>query len=115
MATSSIAAAVLLVVAVGGWRVYEWWETKKAAEAGTAFEAAMTLSEQGKTAEAEAAFAKIAADGTASYRMLWPSCARPAELAQRDPKAAVATLRCARRRHERRPGAAGPRGAARRA
>ena len=28
-----IAAAVLVVLGVAGWRVYDWWETKKAAEA----------------------------------------------------------------------------------
>ena len=85
-----IAAVVLLIVAVAGWRVYEWLETKKAAEAGTAFEAAMTLSEQGKPAEAEAAFAKIAADGTGSYRAL-AKLREAGELAKTDAKAAVAT------------------------
>jgi hypothetical protein len=85
-----IAAAVLLVVAVGGWRGYLWWEAKKAGEAGAAFEAAALLSEQGKHEEAEAAFGKIAADGTASYRML-AKLREAAELAHRDSKAAVAT------------------------
>jgi len=28
-----IAAAVLVVLGVAGWRAYDWWETKKAAEA----------------------------------------------------------------------------------
>jgi hypothetical protein len=84
-----IAALVLLVAAVGGWRGYEWWEAKKAAEAGAAFEAAAQLSEQGKHEEAEAAFARVAAEGTASYRML-AKLREAAELARRDPKAAVA-------------------------
>ena len=74
---------------VGGWRAYEWWEAKKAAEAGAAFEAAVALSDQGKHKEAEEAFAKLAADGTASYRML-AKFREAAELARRDPKAAVA-------------------------
>src|SRR6185503_17027586 len=65
-----IAACVLLVVAVGGWRAYEWWEAKKAAEAGTAFQAAITLAGENKNKEAEEAFAKLAGTGTASYRML---------------------------------------------
>ena len=43
-----IAACVLLVVAVGGWRFYESNEAKKAAEAGAQFEAAMTLVNEGK-------------------------------------------------------------------
>jgi hypothetical protein len=63
---------------------------KRAAEASTAFEAAVALSEQGKHSEAEAAFAKLAADAPASYRML-ARFREAAELAKRDPKAAVAT------------------------
>ena len=51
-------------LAVAAWRGYQWWEAKKAAEAGAAFEAAAALAEAGKHGEAEAAFAKIAADGT---------------------------------------------------
>jgi hypothetical protein len=84
-----IAAAVLLLVAVGGWRAYQWWENKKAMEIGTAFDAAINLSQQGKHEEAEAAFAKIAQDGTASYRML-ARLTEAAELARRDSKAATA-------------------------
>jgi hypothetical protein len=84
-----IAAAVLIVLAVAGWRAYDWWEIKQAAEAGAAFEAAIALSEQGKHAEAEAAFSKIAADTTTTYRPL--SLVRAAaELAQTDRAAAVA-------------------------
>ncbi len=66
-----------------------WWEAKKAAEAGAAFEAAITLSDAGKHAEAEAAFAKIAADGSSGYRPL-ARMREATELAQTDPKAAVA-------------------------
>ena len=84
-----VAAAVLVVLAVAGWRGYEWWETKKAAEAGAAFEAAIALGEQGKHAEAEAAFGKIAQDTTTTYRPL-ALVRAAAELAQTDPKAAVA-------------------------
>src|ERR1700736_2474009 len=84
-----VAAAVLIVLAVAGWRAYDWWETKKAAEAGAAFEAAIALGEQGKHAEAEAAFAKIAADTTTTYRTL-ALVRAAAELAQTDPKTAVA-------------------------
>jgi hypothetical protein len=84
-----IALAILIVAAVGGWRAYEWWEAKKAAEAGAAFEAAATLAEQGKHEEAEAAFAKLSAGGTATYRML-AKFREAAEVVRRDPKAAVA-------------------------
>jgi hypothetical protein len=84
-----IAGCVLLVVAVGGWRSYEWWEAKKAAEAGSAFQAAATLSGEGKNKEAEQAFAKLAATGTSSYRML-AKFREAAEVGRNDPKAAVA-------------------------
>ena len=84
-----IAACVLLVLAVAGWRGYEWWQAKKAAETGAAFDAAAQLAEQGKHKEAEEAFAKITTDGTSSYRML-AKFREAAQLARNDPKAAVA-------------------------
>ncbi len=83
-----IAGCVLVILGVGGWRGYDWWETKKAAESGTAFEQAVMLAESGKPQEAEAAFAKLATDGTASYRVL-SRLREAAELAQSDPKAAI--------------------------
>ena len=76
-----IALAVLIVAAIGGWRGYEYWEAKKAAAAGAAFESALSLSEAGKHAEAEAAFAKVAAEAPAGYRML-ARLRAAAELAQ---------------------------------
>src|SRR4029453_5148235 len=82
----AVAAAILLVAAVGGGRGYGWWEAKKAAESGAAFEAAATLAEAGKRGEAEAAFAKVAADGTAGYRHL-ARMREAAELAQSEAKA----------------------------
>ena len=84
-----VAAAIVVVAGVGAWRGYEWWEARKAAEAGAAFEAASALADAGKRSEAEAAFAKIAADGTAGYRHL-ARMREAAELAQTDPKAAIA-------------------------
>jgi hypothetical protein len=60
----------LIVAGIGGWRGYEYWVAKKAAMAGAAFEAATTLSEQGKHAEAEAAFAKVMAEAPQGYRVL---------------------------------------------
>jgi hypothetical protein len=83
-----IALAILFVAAVGGWRAYGWWQAKLAAQAGSAFTEALVLGEQGKHQEAEAAFAKIAAEGTASYRSL-AALRAAGELAERDPKAAI--------------------------
>ena len=76
-----IALAVLIVAAIGGWRGYEYWEAKKAAAAGAAFESALSLSEAGKHAEAEAAFAKVATEAPAGYRTL-ARLRAAAELAQ---------------------------------
>src|ERR1700687_6217954 len=84
-----IALAVLVVVAVAAWRGYDYWQSKKAAEFGAQFNAAAILSEQGKHDEAEKAFARIATEGTSGYRVLARMRAA-AEVAERDPKAAIA-------------------------
>ena len=84
-----IAAAVLFVAGIAAWRGYDYLEGKKAAEAGARFENALTLSEQGKHAEAEAEFAKLSKESTSGYRTL-SRFAEAGQLAQRDPKAAIA-------------------------
>jgi hypothetical protein len=66
-----IAVAVLIVGGIGGWRGYEWWIGKQAAAAGAKFEAAVALSEAGKHAQAQAAFAQLATgDAPGGYRTL---------------------------------------------
>jgi hypothetical protein len=83
-----VAAALLIIAAVGGWRGYEYLEAKKAAEAGAAFDKAVELSEQGKHSEAEAAFNSLAATAPAGYRAL-ARLRGAAEVASRDPQAAA--------------------------
>jgi len=83
-----IALAVLIVVGVGAWRGYQYWQNKRAAEAGAQFEQAASLSEQGKHTEAQAAFDKIAADGPSGYSAL-ARLRVASELANTDAKAAV--------------------------
>lgn len=83
-----IALMVLVVAAVGGWRGYQYLEAKKAAEAGAVFERAVELSEQGKHAEAETAFADLAAKAPSGYRTL-ARLRAAAEASARDPKAAA--------------------------
>jgi hypothetical protein len=87
--TLFIALAFLIVAGVAGWRGYQYWQDKKAAETGAKFTAAALLAEQGKHDEAEKVFARVAAEGTAGYRVL-ARLREAAELAARDPKAAVA-------------------------
>jgi hypothetical protein len=83
-----IAGALVIIAAVGGWRGYQYLEAQKAAEAGTAFEKAVELSEQNKHAEAEAAFTELAAKAPSGYRAL-ARLRAAAELATRDLQGAV--------------------------
>lgn len=83
-----VGAALLVIAAVGGWRGYQYLEANKAAEAGAAFNRAVELSEQSKHAEAQAAFAGLAASAPGGYRTLARFRAAGEE-ASVDPKAAA--------------------------
>jgi hypothetical protein len=83
------AAVTLILLAVGGYRGYDWYVTKQAAENGTAFEAAAAMAERGDHADAESAFGKIASEGTSGYRTL-ARLRQAAELAQRDRQSGIA-------------------------
>jgi len=81
-----IAAALLIIAAVAGWRGYQYLEAQKAAEAGAAFDAALDLAEQNKHAEAQAAFDRLATTAPAGYRML-ARLRAAGEVAASDPEA----------------------------
>ena len=83
-----VGAAILLVLAVAGWRGWDWYAARAAAKSGARFEAALQLVNEGKRFEAEAAFNAIAKDGTAGYRLLARFRAA-AEAAKTDPAAGV--------------------------
>lgn len=83
-----VGAALVVVAAVGGWRGYQYLENQRASKAGTAFEAASTLSERNKHAEAEAAFAKLAQEAPGGYRTL-ARLRAAAEAAITDPQAGI--------------------------
>jgi hypothetical protein len=83
-----IAAMILIIAGVGGWRGYQYLEAKKAAEAGAAFDKAVELSEANKHAEAEAAFADLVAKAPFGYRTL-SRLRLAAEIANRDAPAAA--------------------------
>jgi hypothetical protein len=81
-----IVLAVLIVAGVAAYRGYDYWQTKKAAEAGAKFEQAAALTEP---ADVKVAFDKIAAEAPAGYRTL-ARLRAAAALANSDVKAAVA-------------------------
>jgi hypothetical protein len=81
-----IAGALLIIIAVAGWRGYQYLEAKKAVEAGAAFDKAVELSEANKHSEAEAAFTSLAASAPSGYRILARLHAA-AEAGTRDPQA----------------------------
>ena len=83
-----VAAALLVIASVGGWRGYQYLEAKKSAEAGAAFDQAVALSEQNKHPEAEAAFDHLATTAPSGYRML-ARLRAAGEVASHDPQAAA--------------------------
>jgi hypothetical protein len=83
-----VAAVVLVLLATAGWRVYEWRRTAAAEAAGAKFEDAIELDRAGKTAEASAAFAKLATDAPAGYVAL-ARLADAATLSKTDPARAI--------------------------
>ncbi|ACK49734.1 conserved hypothetical protein [Methylocella silvestris BL2] len=84
-----IGAAVLLVAATAGWRIYQHFHLQAAEAAGARYEAALRLSQDGKSAEAEAEFKEIAASGPKGYATLAHLRAVD-EIVGRDPAAAIA-------------------------
>lgn len=63
-------AAAFVVLSVGGYKGYNWWQYKLGVENGTAFYKAENLLVEKKNDEAMAAFSKIAKEGTAGYQTL---------------------------------------------
>ncbi|MEL6287547.1 MAG: tetratricopeptide repeat protein [Pseudomonadota bacterium] len=65
-----IGAAVGIVLGVAGWQAWQAYDARQASAAGSAFEGAVVLAEDGKTKEAREALDKLAEDGPAGYRSL---------------------------------------------
>jgi hypothetical protein len=84
-----IAAAVLVVVATAGWRLYESRRQAAAEASGSRYEAAVQASNDGKSAESLSILDALSRDGMAGYRQL--AALRAAdETATADPAKAVA-------------------------
>jgi hypothetical protein len=84
-----LAAAVLIVVVTAGYRYYQYRSLQASEAAGAAFQQALDLDRDGKTAEAQAALAKVAGDAPGGYRAL-ARFAEAALMAKSDPKAGAA-------------------------
>ena len=65
-----IAALVVFVIAVAGWRSWEWYTNAQAEQAGDAFLAAVELLEDDKRDEALVALRRIEAEGNDTYRVM---------------------------------------------
>jgi hypothetical protein len=65
-----IAAAAAIVLATAGWRFYDYRRLQAAQAAGAQYEQALELDRSGKSADAAAALAKIAAEGPSGYRIV---------------------------------------------
>ncbi len=68
--TLIISVLLVVVIGVGGYRAYEYWQRTKAAEAGQKFETALQFESDGKAAEARAVFDDLARSAPQGYGML---------------------------------------------
>lgn len=84
-----IGLLLVIVFGVGGWRLYQHFQTQRQAADGDRYYGAMKLSSGGQHEDAAAAFVTLSQDGTAGYRTL-ARLRAAAETALRDPGAAVA-------------------------
>src|SRR5262245_8021006 len=62
--------AVLIVLAVSGYKLWEYWQRSQAETSGDRFIAALDLAQQGRSADAIAALQSLATDGTGGYPVL---------------------------------------------
>lgn len=83
-----IGAAVAVVVVVAANEGWSWWQNSNSSRSSDQFYAALTLAEEGKTAEAETALAAITTEASGGYPTL--ARFRQASLLSRDGKTAEA-------------------------
>jgi hypothetical protein len=86
-----VGAALLLVVAVAGWRAWEWYQAREAAQSGARFQQALQLANSEKDADALAILNDMKNEAAAGYQTLARFRAA-GELAEKDPQAAVAAF-----------------------
>ncbi len=86
-----IGAALLIVLAAGGFRYWQYEKQRAAQAAGDEFQAAIAAFDAGKTNEAFGGLAKLAADAPGGYRVLAQMTEAGAKAAA-DPGAAIASF-----------------------
>lgn len=89
--TLMISGLLAIVIGVGGYRAYSYFEQKKAAEAGAKYESALALSNDAKAADAKAALEALSKDSPAGYQVL-AKFRLASDLAKTDAKAAAAAF-----------------------
>jgi hypothetical protein len=83
-----LALAILVVAGTVGWRTYAHFRDEAAQAAGAEYEAAVQLSREGKSAEAETALVALGRSASKGYAVLARLRAAD-EIARRDPAAAI--------------------------
>jgi hypothetical protein len=88
-----IGAAVVIVLGTAGHRLWTHWDSTQASDAGDKFLAALTLADQGKRDEAEAALQALEQDGYGAYGILARFRAASVLAEKGDPAGAVASFK----------------------
>ncbi|MFN3507855.1 MAG: tetratricopeptide repeat protein [Allorhizobium sp.] len=88
-----IGAAVVIVLGTAGHRLWNHWDSTQASDAGDKFLAALTLADQGKRDEAEAALQALEKDGYGAYGILARFRAASVLAEKGEPEAAVASFK----------------------
>ena len=85
-----VAAAVLIIAGVAGYKGWTWYEARQAANSGARFEAALRLVEEGKEADALESFNELVRGGSGGYPVLARFAAAAARARSGDRDGAVA-------------------------
>lgn len=88
-----IGAAVVIVLGTAGHRLWTHWDSTQASDAGDKFLAALTLADQGKRDEAEAALQALEQEGYGAYGILARFRAASVLAEKGEPAGAIASFK----------------------